>query len=113
MRAVVLREHGGPEAMQLVDVPDPVPGPGEALARVAGARVFTTASSEDKRERARAAGAEAALDYTRPDWPDRLRELTGGQGVDLVVDHVGEDVFADALSVLANKGRIVLCGASS
>ena len=67
-----------------------------ALARFAGARVFTTASTEAKRRRALESGAEAALDYTRPGWADELRALTGGEGVDLVVDHVGRAVFADA-----------------
>ena len=84
-----------------------------ALARYAGARVFTTASTADKRQRALSSGAEAVLDNTQPDWPDELRRLTGGRGVDLVVDHVGTAVFHHALGVLANKGRIVLCGASS
>ena len=84
-----------------------------ALARYAGARVLTTASSEQKRRRAASSGAEAVLDSTRAGWTDELREHTGGRGVDLVVDHVGEAVFADALGVLANKGRIVFCGASS
>jgi NADPH:quinone reductase-like Zn-dependent oxidoreductase len=90
-----------------------VGGAAIALARFAGARVFTTASSAENRERAAASGAEAVLDYTRPGWTDELLELTGGRGVDLVVDHVGQAVFPDALRVLANKGRIVLCGASS
>lgn len=84
-----------------------------ALARFAGARVFTTASTEEKRARAVASGAEAVLDYTRPGWTDELRALTDGRGVDLVVDHVGRAVFADAVGALANKGRIVFCGASS
>jgi 2-desacetyl-2-hydroxyethyl bacteriochlorophyllide A dehydrogenase len=84
-----------------------------ALARYAGARVFTTASTEAKRARAEATGAEAVLDPTRPGWADELRALTGGLGVDVVVDHVGRAVFAEALRALANKGRIVLCGASS
>jgi NADPH:quinone reductase-like Zn-dependent oxidoreductase len=84
-----------------------------ALARFAGARVFTTASTEAKRRRALESGAEAALDYTKPGWADELRSLTGGEGVDLVVDHVGRAVFADAVGALANKGRIVFCGASS
>jgi NADPH:quinone reductase-like Zn-dependent oxidoreductase len=83
-----------------------------ALARYAGARVFTTASTEEKRARAEATGAEAVLDPTRPGWGDELRALTGS-GVDLVVDHVGRAVFPEALRALANKGRIVLCGASS
>ena len=49
----------------------------------------------------------------RPGWPGEVRALTGGAGVDPAVDHVGGASFAGALSSLANRGRIVLCGASS
>jgi NADPH:quinone reductase-like Zn-dependent oxidoreductase len=90
-----------------------VGGAAIALARFAGARVITTASTEQKRAQALQAGAEAALDYTAAGWEEGLRRLTDGRGVDLVVDHVGADVFPAALRALAPKGRIVLCGASS
>src|SRR5439155_7063930 len=56
---------------------------------------------------------EAAVDYTRPGWSAQVRELTGGRGVDLVVDHVGQDAFPEGLETLAGKGRMVICGASS
>ncbi len=90
-----------------------VGGAAIALARFAGARVFTTASTPEKRRRAEESGAEAVFDTSKPGWTDALRAHTGGDGVDLVVDHVGRAVFQDAIGVLANKGRIVLCGASS
>jgi NADPH:quinone reductase-like Zn-dependent oxidoreductase len=84
-----------------------------ALARFAGARVIATASSAGKRERSLAAGVEHAVDYTRAGWGEEVRRLTGGRGVDLVVDHVGADAVPEALQALAGKGRIVFCGASS
>lgn len=90
-----------------------VGGAAIALARMAGARVIATASTEEKRERLRAAGVEQAVDYTLPHWPGEVRALTGGAGVDLALDHVGGASFAGALASLANRGRIVLCGASS
>jgi NADPH:quinone reductase-like Zn-dependent oxidoreductase len=90
-----------------------VGGAAIALARFAGARVIATASTEAKRERALAAGVEHAVDYTRAGWGAEVRALTGGGGVDLVVDHVGAAALPEALAALANKGRIVLCGASS
>jgi len=90
-----------------------VGGAAIALARFAGARVIATASSAEKRERALAAGAEHAVDYTQPEWGQEVRRLTGGRGVDLVVDHVGAAAVPEALRALANTGRIVLCGASS
>ena len=90
-----------------------VGGAAIALARFAGARVIATASTEAKRARALAAGVEHAVDYTRPGWGAEVRSLTGGGGVDLVVDHVGAAAVPEALAALANKGRIVICGASS
>src|SRR3954447_15408846 len=85
-----------------------VGGAAIALAQFAGARVLATASSEVKRERALRGGAEAAIDYTQPGWGEQVRQLTGGRGVDLVVDHVGRAAFPEALAALANKGRIVI-----
>jgi len=90
-----------------------VGGAAIALARMAGARVIATASTPAKRARLLEAGAEHAIDYTAGGWPDEVRALTGGRGVDVAVDHVGRDAFPGALAALANRGRIVLCGASS
>ena len=90
-----------------------VGGAAIALAQFAGARVIATASTADKRERALAGGAEAAIDYTRAGWGEEVRKAAGQAGVDVVIDHVGEATFAEALSTLAPKGRMVVCGASS
>jgi len=90
-----------------------VGGAAIALARMAGARLIATASTETKRVRLRAAGVEHAVDYAEDGWPERVRALTGGRGVDVAVDHVGGAAFAGALASLANRGRLVLCGASS
>jgi NADPH:quinone reductase-like Zn-dependent oxidoreductase len=90
-----------------------VGGAAIALARMAGARVVATASTPEKRERLLAAGVEHAIDYTANGWPDEVRALTGGRGVDVAVDHVGRSAFPGALAALANRGRVVLCGASS
>jgi NADPH:quinone reductase-like Zn-dependent oxidoreductase len=90
-----------------------VGGAAIALARFAGAQVIATASTPEKRERARTAGVDHAVDYTQPGWGEEVRRLTGGRGVDLVVDHVGAAAVPEALAALANKGRIVFCGASS
>jgi len=89
-----------------------VGGAAIALARMAGARVIATASTAAKRERLLAAGADHAVDYTGAAWADEVRALTGG-GVEVAVDHVGRSAFPGALAALANRGRIVLCGASS
>jgi NADPH:quinone reductase-like Zn-dependent oxidoreductase len=88
-----------------------VGGAAIALARFAGARVLATASTEAKRRRALQAGVEHAIDYTQTGWASEVRDLTGGRGIDLVVDHVGESAFPEAVRALASKGRIVICGA--
>ena len=90
-----------------------VGGAAIALARMAGARVIATASTAEKRRRLLAAGVDHAIDYTADGWPDEVRALTGGRGVDVAVDHVGRSAFPGALRALANRGRLVLCGASS
>jgi NADPH:quinone reductase-like Zn-dependent oxidoreductase len=90
-----------------------VGGAAIALARFAGARVVATASTDEKRKRALDMGVWRAVDYTQDGWGEEVRSLTDGRGVDLVVDHVGRDSFAGAIQCLANKGRMVFCGASS
>lgn len=90
-----------------------VGGAAVALGRMAGASVIATASSEEKRRRLREAGVEHTIDYTRAEWADEVRDLTGGRGVDVAVDHVGRAAFPGALRALANRGRLVICGASS
>jgi NADPH:quinone reductase len=81
------------------------------LATAAGGRVLATTSTEDKAELARAAGAVEVLRYE--DVPDRVRELTGGRGVQVVYDGVGQATFEASLSSLATRGTMVLFGASS
>jgi NADPH:quinone reductase-like Zn-dependent oxidoreductase len=89
-----------------------VGGAAIAIARMAGARVIATASTEEKRDRVRAAGAEHVVDSTGRGWSGEVRALAGG-GVDVAVDHVGRDSFAGSLRALANRGRLVICGASA
>lgn len=84
------------------------------LARLLGARqVLASTSSPAKAERARLLGADAVVDYTRPDWSREVKKLTGGRGVDVVVDHVGRATFEGSLRVLVKGGRFVTCGATT
>jgi NADPH:quinone reductase-like Zn-dependent oxidoreductase len=78
------------------------------LASQAGARVLVTSSSEEKLGRARELGATDGVLYTEGDWPDAVRELTGG-GVDLVLDSVGS-TWAESLRCLRRGGRLVVFG---
>jgi len=83
-----------------------------SLAVQAGARVFVTSSSAAKIERARELGAEAGVDYTAGDWVAEVRTLTGGEGVDVVVDSVGA-TWPDSLRCLRKGGRAVVFGATA
>lgn len=82
---------------------------GVQIARFAGARVVATASSPEKRERARA-WADEVVDYTLAGWPDEVRDLTGGEGVDLVMSHVGGDEFRGSLRAVRDDGCVVVVG---
>jgi NADPH2:quinone reductase len=78
------------------------------LASAFGARVVAVVSSDAKAEAARAAGAH---DVVRVEgFRDAVRELTGGRGVDVVVDPVGGDRFTDSLRSLATEGRLLVIG---
>lgn len=78
------------------------------LARARGVRVFTTAGTADKCERARALGAELAINYRDDDFVRRTHEHTDGRGVDVILDMVGGDYLARNLEALAPDGRLVL-----
>jgi NADPH:quinone reductase-like Zn-dependent oxidoreductase len=81
------------------------------LAHAAGARVLVTTSSDEKLSHARSLGAQDGVLYTEPDWPQAIRELTGGTGVDLVIDSVGS-TWQEALQALRGGGRLVAFGAT-
>ncbi len=78
------------------------------LAKVMGARVIAVVSSEAKAEVARAAGADETVPAAG--FLAAVKELTGGRGVDLVVDPVGGDRFTDSLRSLAPEGRLLVVG---
>lgn len=81
------------------------------LAKARGARVFTTVSSSEKAELARVAGADEVLSYA--DFDREARQLTDGQGVNVVYDGVGISTFDRSLKALAVRGMMVLFGAAS
>jgi len=83
------------------------------VAKLRGARVITTASSEEKLVKARELGADETVNYTAADWPKQVRKLTGGRGVDVVVEHTGAETWPGSISALKNNGRLVTCGATS
>ncbi|SFO09089.1 putative NAD(P)H quinone oxidoreductase, PIG3 family [Geodermatophilus obscurus] len=80
------------------------------LAARAGARVFATAGSAAKRAACRELGADVAIDYRTEDFVERVREETGGAGVDVVLDNMGAKYLARNVDVLAVGGRLVVIG---
>ncbi|WP_191059456.1 zinc-dependent alcohol dehydrogenase family protein [Geminicoccus harenae] len=81
------------------------------LAKLAGARVIITSSSDAKLERARALGADHGINYTaRPDWEEEVLALTGGIGADLAVDVAGPATLSMTLRATRFGGRISLMG---
>jgi NADPH:quinone reductase-like Zn-dependent oxidoreductase len=83
------------------------------IARLAGAKVLATAGSPAKVERARLLGADAVIDHRRQDIAREVRNLTGGRGADVVVEHVGEATWETSIRSLARGGRLVTCGATT
>lgn len=83
------------------------------VAKLRGARVITTASSDEKLEKARELGADETINYTRDDWPKEVKRLTDRKGVDVVVEHTGAATWPGSISALKNNGRLVTCGATS
>jgi NADPH:quinone reductase-like Zn-dependent oxidoreductase len=81
------------------------------IARHFGCRVISTAGVDAKLEKARELGAHEAVSHAEHDWPKKVRRLSGG-GVDVVVEHVGGEVFSKAVTALRYGGRIVTCGAT-
>ena len=83
------------------------------LALRAGARVLVTSSSDAKIARAVALGATAGVNYRSEKVAQRVLALTDGEGVDMVIDSVGEASWADSLRALRRGGRLVTCGATT
>ena len=86
---------------------------GIQIAKLLGARVIATASTEEKLEKARELGADDVVNYTREDWPKEIRRLTNRKGVEVVFEHTGAATWAGSIQSLAKDGRLVTCGATS
>ena len=83
------------------------------IAKLRGARVIATVSSEEKAALAREAGADAVIRYTDQDFEAEVRRLTDDRGVEVVYDSVGQATFAKSLNCLSVRGMIVAFGQSS
>jgi NADPH2:quinone reductase len=83
------------------------------MAKMLGARVFGTVSTEEKAAVAREHGVDQAILYTETDFEAEVKRLTGGRGVDVVYDSVGATTFDKSLNCLRPRGLMALFGQSS
>lgn len=83
------------------------------IAKLHGARVIATASSDEKLARAKKLGADETINHASQDLVAEVKRLTGKRGVDIIFEHVGAEVWPKLILSAARGGRIVTCGATS
>ena len=111
-----LFEWGGLEAGESVLIQAAAGGVGTAAVQLAsnhGAEVFGTASTQEKLDLAADLGCEHPINYTETDFREVVDDETDGEGVDLVLESVGDDVFERSLDAMAHFGRMVTYGVAS
>lgn len=86
---------------------------GLQIAKLSGARVFATASSDEKLARAREMGADVTINYKDIDFSEVVLDVTDGRGVDVVLEHVGAATWEQSIASLAKNGRLVSCGVTT
>ena len=86
---------------------------GLQIAKLVGARIFATASTNEKLARARESGADVTINYTNVNFSEVILERTKGRGVDVVLEHVGAATWEQSISSLAKNGRLVSCGVTT
>lgn len=112
----MLHRHGRIKPGDDVLVQGAASGVGSAaiqIAKLAGARVITTAGNAAKQKLARDLGADVVVDYNHQSFAEVVKQETRGRGVDIVIEHVGQAVWKDSLKCLAHGGRLVTCGATT
>ncbi|MBL0057598.1 MAG: zinc-binding dehydrogenase [Elusimicrobia bacterium] len=83
------------------------------IAKLKGAHVITTVGHPEKGKRAKALGADDVVNYRATDFQQEVMRLTDKRGVDLVVEHIGQDTFEKSLNSIAKGGKLLTCGATS
>jgi NADPH2:quinone reductase len=83
------------------------------IAKIRGARVITTVSTDEKAKLSREAGADHVVLYTKQDFEEEVKQITGGKKLQVVYDSVGSTTFDKSLNCLAPRGMLVLFGQSS
>ncbi len=83
------------------------------IAKLWGAQVIATASSQTKLEKAQAAGADQVINTETHDFVQEVRRLTAGRGADIVVEHIGQATWTRSIECVAANGRLVTGGATT
>jgi NADPH:quinone reductase-like Zn-dependent oxidoreductase len=83
------------------------------FAKMIGAHAIVTSSSDEKLVKAKALGADQAINYTGGNIWLQVLEMTGGRGVDMVIENVGKETWDDSLRATRKGGRIIVCGATT
>lgn len=83
------------------------------MAKLAGARVISTVGADDKIPKAVVLGADAVINHAKENVADRVKLLTEGKGVDVVIEHIGPETWETCLQSLSKGGRLITCGATT
>lgn len=86
---------------------------GLQIAKLVGARIFATASTNEKLTCAKLFGADVTINYSEVEFSEVILEETDGRGVDVVLEHVGAATWDQSISSLAKNGRLVSCGVTT
>jgi NADPH:quinone reductase-like Zn-dependent oxidoreductase len=114
-RMVVTQGKVGPgQDVLVIGVGGGVSSTAVQIAKLCGARVIVTSSSDAKLERAKALGADVGVNYaSNPQWAKAVFDATDKRGVDVVVENVGAATWKDSIRSLKGGGRLVTCGSTS
>ncbi|MBI4640886.1 MAG: zinc-binding dehydrogenase [Candidatus Tectomicrobia bacterium] len=80
------------------------------VAKLMSDRVIVTAGTDEKIKKAKELGADEGINYNTEDFSKRVKELTNGEGVDVIIDHIGASVWEQNFASLKRGGRFVTCG---
>lgn len=83
------------------------------IVKLCGARVFATASTDEKLAHAKELGADVLINHAKADFDKEIWKLTNKRGVDVVIESVGQATWQKSLKSLARNGRLVTCGATT
>lgn len=83
------------------------------IAKLYGARVIATTSSDEKAAKIQQLGADEVINYKKQKVSEEVKKLTGKKGVEVIIDHVGKAVWEESIKCLTKGGKLVTCGATS